>query len=367
MNSSRSLSLMLVIASAVLFAGYAVHSLGSEKISKKLSSSPFDLQAHTLLPRLLALADRLPATPAEREYRLGVLSINLKRIQELNAAYESYAKEQGLQYDPTSPIYSATPLSLLSQSEFELSRTGLSVPESLEYSGTSAELNLEYAQIHSAAAGQGLTASRTFKPTIRDQGACGGCWAFSAVLTLEKLALDTIGTQYDFSMQYLIDCDEENNGCSGGWPTLAYKFVMDRGVPLYSYYPFKETKNACRPQEKVFRFGKKLRPLELPFSLPIVNKLTNLGIYLGLAIYGGEELQFLGASDNPWKPLSCKINNRERRVSHAVTIVESTSEYVKIQNSWTKFWADGGFKKIIPCDSKEELFGTPSRIFSPVS
>lgn len=318
------------------------------------------LQATAVLPRLLSIPGvQMPHTPAEQNYRLGVLANNLELIQKLNSEYEATAANEGWQYDNTNPMYGATPLSLLTPAEFESTHTGLKLPEQVLQSAEPPKLeDIEFSP---------LAASRKLDTKVRDQGNCGGCWAFAAVLTLEKLALDTVGTQYDFSMQYLIDCDDENNGCSGGWPTVAYKFVLDQGVPLASYYPYEQKKNACRPQNKVFRFGRKLRPLEFSFNLPIVNKLTSMGLYLGLAIFGGGELQFMSTNNDPWKPLSCKHNGNTRRVSHAVTIVDSNSQYVTIQNSWSELWGYKGFKKIIPCDPKEELFGLPSQVFSPVS
>ena len=321
------------------------------------------VQATNILPKLLAMGATLPSTPAELDYRLSVLAGNLERIQSLNQEYEQYAKKEGLQYDPTHPMFGATPLALFTQAEFESSHNGLSQPEQgLESAPAIAPETIEYT-------GQegGLTDRRPFSTVIRDQGHCGGCWAFATILTLEKLALDTIGTQYDFSMQYLIDCDDENNGCDGGWPTIAYNFIIEKGVPLYSTYPYEEKKMVCKPQNKVFRFGKKLRPLEFEFNLPLVNKLNSLGVYLGLAIFGGYELQLMSNSPDPWKSLSCKNTGNPKRVSHAVTIVNSTEQYVTIQNSWTRTWGDRGFKKIIPCDPTEELFGIPSRVFTPVS
>lgn len=352
-----SSAILAVLASSLLFSTLRG---GHTSSLRSLRTNPHLQQAAAVLPRLLAIPGvQLLDTPAQRDYRLGVLSQNLELIHKLNEQYEQTAAKEGREYDRTKPMYGPTPLSLLTQAEFESTHTGLNVPEQTLQSGEPPKLeDFEYAP---------LTATRKFEPKVRDQGNCGGCWAFAAVLTLEKLALETVGTQYDFSMQYLIDCDEENNGCSGGWPTLAYRFVVDQGVPLASYYPYEQKKNNCRPQNKVFRFGRKLRPLEFSFNLPIVNKLTSMGLYLGLAIYGGPELQLISSYNNdPWKPLACKSTGA-RKVSHAVTIVDSTPQYVVIQNSWTEYWGNRGFKKIIPCDPKEELFGMPSQVFSPVS
>jgi C1A family cysteine protease len=359
MIGDRAVTFAVIAISAVLLATSTVNLVRPQKTTASLgSSSAYTLQAATVLPRLFALMGKLPATPAEQNYLLGVLSGNMERIASLNKEYEEYAKREGIEYDPSIPMFGPTPLALWPPSEFELTHTGLTPPETLQQSAPPALEELEYA---------GLAAGRTFKPVIRDQGNCGGCWAFSTVLTLEKLALNTVGTQYDLSMQYLIDCDEENNGCQGGWPTVAYNFVLDKGLPLQAQYPYQQQRMPCKQHDKVFRFGKKLRPIEFDFNLRKVNQLTSRGIYLGLAIYGGRELQFMSTSSQPWRPLSCKINNDAQRVSHAVTIVDSTENYITIQNSWGEKWGDNGFKKIIPCDPNDELYGTPSKVFTPIS
>jgi len=52
-----------------------------------------------------------------------------------------------------------------------------------------------------------------------DQGSCGGCWAFSAVSTVETMAymngLDKELTEY--SVMQLLECDPDNYACTGGW------------------------------------------------------------------------------------------------------------------------------------------------------
>ncbi len=52
---------------------------------------------------------------------------------------------------------------------------------------------------------------------IKNQGMCGGCWAFSAVGVLESLNYIKNQNLIDLSPQQLIDCDMQNFGCNGGW------------------------------------------------------------------------------------------------------------------------------------------------------
>ncbi|OTF78853.1 hypothetical protein BLA29_013485, partial [Euroglyphus maynei] len=56
--------------------------------------------------------------------------------------------------------------------------------------------------------------------TIRDQGACGSCWAFGAVEAIsDRICIATNGTtDVMISAEDLLSCcDECGYGCSGGW------------------------------------------------------------------------------------------------------------------------------------------------------
>lgn len=71
-----------------------------------------------------------------------------------------------------------------------------------------------------------------------DQASCGSCWAFTTATTLE--ALDSIHNDRDkpqsFSVQYLLDCDDTNFGCDGGWMTDAYNWTATNGVVKWDDY-----------------------------------------------------------------------------------------------------------------------------------
>ena len=99
--------------------------------------------------------------------------------------------------------------------------------------------------------------SRAFATPARDQGACGGCWAFATMAATEinynkKHAID--GTSGNGSavghlgVQHLLDCVAtgesdataliDSKGCFGGWPQTGMRHLMARGAFLETSYPY---------------------------------------------------------------------------------------------------------------------------------
>jgi len=82
---------------------------------------------------------------------------------------------------------------------------------------------------------------------VRNQGECGGCWAFSVAGTIESLLNIRSGSINPYlSVQQLIDCDSSDKGCKGGWAPNALKYVSRNGLVWDSDYPYAEKNEACK-------------------------------------------------------------------------------------------------------------------------
>ena len=81
---------------------------------------------------------------------------------------------------------------------------------------------------------------------VKDQGACGSCYAFSANTTLEATIAIQTGEQYQrLSEQQIVDCGNWdvtqfywNYGCEGGYMSEVWWFQMDRGAMTDADYPY---------------------------------------------------------------------------------------------------------------------------------
>ncbi|XP_042345511.1 cathepsin K [Plectropomus leopardus] len=83
--------------------------------------------------------------------------------------------------------------------------------------------------------------------SVKNQGACGSCWAFSSAGALEGQLAKTTGQLVDLSPQNLVDCVTENDGCGGGYMTNAFKYVQENGgIDSEEAYPYVGEDQPCR-------------------------------------------------------------------------------------------------------------------------
>lgn len=66
---------------------------------------------------------------------------------------------------------------------------------------------------------------------VRDQQQCGDCWAESAVAVLEASFARATSKLVQLSVEQVAECSSEeyNQGCEGGWPIDALRFVQKMG------------------------------------------------------------------------------------------------------------------------------------------
>merc|ERR1712050_429828 len=81
--------------------------------------------------------------------------------------------------------------------------------------------------------------------SVKNQGQCGSCWAFSTTGSLEgawKIAGNPLTS---LSEQQFVNCDKVDQGCNGGLMDNGFKFAEKNAICTESSYPYKARGGTC--------------------------------------------------------------------------------------------------------------------------
>ncbi|TKR94689.1 hypothetical protein L596_008948 [Steinernema carpocapsae] len=82
---------------------------------------------------------------------------------------------------------------------------------------------------------------------VKDQGQCGGCWAFSTTGNVESVNAVVNGKLFSLSEQELMDCSVSNDGCDGGMAIDAMSDLRRLGgLENETTYPYEAENDKCR-------------------------------------------------------------------------------------------------------------------------
>lgn len=186
-------------------------------------------------------------------------------------------------------------------------------------------------------------------PSVKDQGGCGSCWAFSKTSSLES----ALGGKIDLSEQELVSCDKEQYGCNGGWLS-DFKYQISHGQGLESDMPYEARDMACKeisPAGKGVSFTYIGKPGKLPSEKD-----------LKCAMFKSHTIPWITVSaTNAWSNPPSSIKQlykkcKRGQINHAVGVIG----WVKVggktgfimRNSWGSGWADKGYMSMqLGCDS----------------
>nr|AAH95694.1 Cathepsin S, b.1 [Danio rerio] len=201
--------------------------------------------------------------------------------------------------------------------------------------------------------------------SVKMQGACGSCWAFSSVGALEGQLKKTTGKLVDLSPQNLVDCSSKygNKGCNGGFMSDAFQYVIDNGgIASDSAYPYRGVQQQCSYSSSQraanctkYYFVRQGDENALKQAVASVGPIS-------VAI-DATRPQFVLYHSGVYNDPTCS-----KRVNHAVLVVGygtlSGQDHWLVKNSWGTRFGDGGYIRM--ARNKNNMCGIASYACYPV-
>jgi C1A family cysteine protease len=174
---------------------------------------------------------------------------------------------------------------------------------------------------------------------VKNQLQCGSCWTFSATETIESanLIAGKITTSTWLAPQQIVDCDQNGDGCGGGWPSQAMQFIISQGgQDTESSYPYTATDGTCKEAQGTI--GATIKSV-----IPVSQNENQMYAALRRSPLS------ICADASSWQDYSGGIFTASQcttNIDHAIQLTgynPSQGGYWVVRNSWGADWGLDGF------------------------
>jgi C1A family cysteine protease len=187
--------------------------------------------------------------------------------------------------------------------------------------------------------------------SVKNQGDCGSCWAFSTTGSIEGIVSIKTGKLFNISEQELVDCSSDygNNGCEGGLMDNGFKYVIDNGLCSEKEYPYEAVDGNCKRCKSVVDIKNyhDIESNEKVLKRAVSQQPVSVAIQANLS-------SFRFYSDGVYSDPMCGDG-----LDHGVLIVGYgydlmlNKEYWIVKNSWGEDWGENGYIRIERNSNKE--------------
>jgi len=185
---------------------------------------------------------------------------------------------------------------------------------------------------------------------VKNQEQCGSCWAFSATEALESAYMLknnlTSAQMTPLSPQQIVDCDNGEDGCSGGEPSGAYDYIMSAGgQQSEASYPYQGVEGTCafNSADIFARINTWEYACHVEFEDELRQSTYNYGP-LSICVDATNWQDYQSGIMTDWQ---CAWFNL---LDHCVQTVgwdlTATMPYWIVRNSWSTGWGENGFIRL---------------------
>ena len=184
---------------------------------------------------------------------------------------------------------------------------------------------------------------RSYITPVKDQGDCGGCFAFAAATVLEYWSRRE-GEPKSLSPQSLMDCpsrpsEPNNDGCEGGLMEYVFEYAKHHSVPLEVDVPYKERDDTCSKNTLWSRVAVKGYKVLMHAD----NRRAEGELEALIHAYGPVSVGIDSTTMEDYKGGIFRANMCSRDIDHAVTVVGYTENAWIVKNSWGTNWGEDGY------------------------